>query len=66
MSVMYCECCDKHIDTDHDVEHFNSMGACLIAYQEKLDNMSFAELIDELALANEEGKQLIREIQGER
>lgn len=22
MSVEYCHDCDKHIDTDHDVEHF--------------------------------------------
>lgn len=29
MSIMYCEKCNKNIDTDNDVEHFNDDGECV-------------------------------------
>lgn len=32
MSVMYCHDCDVHIDTDFNVEHFNSEGLCARHY----------------------------------
>ena len=35
MSVVYCHHCDRHIDTDHDEEHFDEGENCVefIAYQ---------------------------------
>ena len=29
MSVLYCEHCHKHIDTDVDSEHFNANELCI-------------------------------------
>lgn len=29
MSTQYCTHCDKYIDTDQDVEHFDENGECL-------------------------------------
>jgi hypothetical protein len=34
MSVMYCEWCDRHIDTDWDVEHFDEQGQCVMELEE--------------------------------
>jgi len=29
MSVVYCEYCDQHIDTDYNAEHFTDDGECI-------------------------------------
>ena len=35
MSVMYCEHCDKYIDTDFNAEHFDENGDCEEAKEEE-------------------------------
>lgn len=36
MSVMYCHDCDKHVDTDFNVEHFTADGGCIDTLYEEL------------------------------
>ena len=43
MSIQYCHYCDKHIDTDYDVEHFD------------VDNEKF-ECVEEEEDASEEAR----------
>jgi len=35
MSMEYCQWCDRHIDTDEDLNHFDEGGNCVefIGYQ---------------------------------
>lgn len=37
MSVMYCDYCDKLVDTDFNAEHFDDDGNCEIENEENED-----------------------------
>lgn len=34
MAVQYCEYCDKFVDLDYNVEHFDKSGNCIIEKDE--------------------------------
>lgn len=38
MSIIYCEYCDKYIDTDFNGEHFFTCSDIYICEQEEMDN----------------------------
>lgn len=41
MSISYCEDCDKYVDWDIDVEHFDQDGKCVRQQVEKLLDEGF-------------------------
>lgn len=54
MSIQYCDYCDKHIDTDFEVEHFNEDGVCLEQEdQEVVDDIADMDWADSCQWFNE-------------
>lgn len=53
MSVMYCDRCDKQIDTDYNAEHFTDNGDCYEGRIEQLNDEIGVYLDDNTTLNND-------------
>lgn len=46
MSVMYCDYCDRQIDTDFDCDHFDDDGVCIGKIEDEKNQMKLFDQSD--------------------
>jgi hypothetical protein len=58
---MYCEYCDKQIDTDYDCEHFNDDGECIGKIEDEKNQIKLFDQEDPGDLQETELEQIARQ-----